>query len=187
MTELHTDRLYVRRFLPEDWSDLYEYLSKPEVVRYEPYEAYTVEDCVEAAKERSTEEKNRFWAVCLNETNKMIGHLYFSQEEPEEFNTWELGYVFNPAFYGQGYATEACECILKYGFEEKRAHRIIAGVNVINKASWRVLERLKMRREGHSLQNVFFKRNEKGEPIWNDSYQYGILFSEYSKTDIKDV
>jgi len=48
---------------------------------------------------------------------------------------WELGYVFNPKFYEQGYATKACRRILKYGFEEKKAHRIVAGVNVKNESS----------------------------------------------------
>jgi RimJ/RimL family protein N-acetyltransferase len=75
----------------------------------------------------------------------------FNQEEPIEFKTWELGYGFNPKFYGQGYATEACKRILKYGFEEKNAHRIVAEVNVKNESSWKLLERLSMRREGHML------------------------------------
>jgi len=79
----------------------------------------------------------------------------------------------------QQYATEACRRILKYGFEEKKAHRIVAGANVKNESSWKLLERLYMRREGHMLQNVFFKRTLDGEPILNDSYKYGILYEEH--------
>jgi len=116
-----------------------------------------MEECIEEVKFRAEDENQRFWAVCLKENKKVIGHVYFNQEEPMEFNTWELGYVFNPKFYGQGYATEACRRILKYGFEEKKAHRIVAGANVKNESSWKLLERLYMRREGHMLQNVFFK------------------------------
>jgi len=70
---------------------------------------------------------------------------------------------------------------LQYGFENKKAHRITAGVNVNNESSWRLLERLSMRREGHMLKNVFFKKTPDGEPIWNDSYQYAILSTEYKK------
>ena len=33
---LETDRLIIRKFVPEDWKDLYEYLSIEEVVKYEP-------------------------------------------------------------------------------------------------------------------------------------------------------
>jgi len=50
---------------------------------------------------------------------------------------------------------------------------------VKNESSWKLLERLYMRREGHMLQNVFFKRTLDGEPIWNDSYKYGILYEEH--------
>ena len=32
-----------------------------------------------------------------------------------------------------------------------------------------------MRREGHRLQNAFFERTDKEEPIWIDSFQYAIL------------
>jgi len=176
---LYTDRLLLRKFTIDDHEDLYEYLSNSKVVKYEPYDTYTMEECIEEVKFRAEDENQRFWAVCLKENKKVIGHVYFNQEEPMEFNTWELGYVFNPKFYGQGYATEACRRILKYGFEEKKAHRIVAGANVKNESSWKLLERLYMRREGHMLQNVFFKRTLDGEPIWNDSYRYGILYEEY--------
>lgn len=176
-----TERLILRKFLPSDWEDLFVYLSDPGVVQYEPYGAYTKDECINEAFERYEEQNNRFWAVCLEGNNKMIGHVYFAQSEPVDFRTWEIGYVFNPIYYGRGYATEACERILQYGFQEKNAHRIVAGVNVMNHASWKVLERLHMRREAHMLQNVFFKKTLEGEPIWNDSYRYAILSTEYLK------
>ncbi|MGE5559585.1 MAG: GNAT family N-acetyltransferase [Chloroflexota bacterium] len=37
MCKLETDRLVLRRFRPDDWRDLHEYLSDELVVRYEPY------------------------------------------------------------------------------------------------------------------------------------------------------
>ncbi|MDF2672325.1 MAG: family acetyltransferase [Clostridiales bacterium] len=109
----------------------------------------------------------------------MIGHVYFAQSEPPQFRTWEIGYVFNPKFYGNGYATEACKRILQYGFQNEKAHRIVAEANVKNQASWKLLERLSMRREAHMFQNVFFKKTSDGKPIWNDSYGYAILSTEY--------
>lgn len=180
MKQMETERLILRRFEAKDWKDLYEYLSLPEVVLYEPYDTYTKDDCISEAKWRAEEQNgNSFWAVCLKDAGKMIGHVYFAQSEPPEFRTWELGYVFNPSFYGYGYATEACKRILKYGFEDLNTHRVVAGVNVKNQASWKLLERLSMRREAHMLQNVFFKKTSDGQPIWNDSYRYAILSSEY--------
>ncbi len=179
MTLIETERLILRRFTPDDWQGLHEYLSLESVVKYEPYGVFTEEDCRKEAKNRA--EMDCFWAVCLKENGKLIGNVYFQRQEPQEWLTWELGYVFNPAYGGRGYATEAARAMLKLGFEQLGARRIIAMCNPLNERSWRLLERLGMRREGHLLQNLFFKRDKSGNPIWCDTYEYGILSTEWMK------
>jgi RimJ/RimL family protein N-acetyltransferase len=174
---METERLIIRRFQKDDWKDLFEYLSQEAVVRYEPYDVYDEKSSIEEAVYRS--KSDSFFAVCLKENNKLIGNVYFQQQEPKDFLTWEIGYVFNPDYYGQGYATEACEKVLKYGFEELGAHRIIGQCNPENTSSWRLLERLSMRREGHFRKPVFFKKSKDGKPIWHDSYEYSILEEEF--------
>ncbi|HEX9061076.1 MAG TPA: GNAT family N-acetyltransferase [Clostridia bacterium] len=176
--QFETDRLIIRRFCCDDWKDLYEYLSQEKVVKYEPYDAYYTEKaCKQEAINRS--QNDAFWAVCLKESNKLIGNIYFQQQEPEEFLTWEIGYVFNPQYYGRGYATEACKRILQFGFEQVGAHRIIARCNPENTASWKLLERLSMRREGYYKKPVYFKKSPEGRPMWNDAYEYAILEEEW--------
>jgi hypothetical protein len=32
-----------------------------------------------------------------------------------------------------------------------------------------------MKREGLLKQNVYFRKDEQGKPIWQDTYEYGIL------------
>ncbi len=174
---METERLVIRPLSENDWSDLHDYLSQEQVLKYEPGEVSNEEDCRKIARERV--QGDRFGAVCLKETNKMIGHVYFEQKEPAQFKTWMLGYIFNPAFYGNGYATEACQRLLKYGFEELGAHRVMALCNPENAASWRLLERLQMRREGHFKKAAFFRTTENGQPIWHDAYQYAILKDEW--------
>lgn len=176
MCILETERLILRKFSCEDWKDLHEYLSKESVIKYEPYGVFTEEECKEEALYRSNEDA--FWAVCLKENNKLIGNVYFQKQEPKKFLTWEMGYVFNPKYYGQGYATESCRKILDYGFQELGAHRIMAKCNPENTSSWRLLERLNMRREGHIQKGVFFKYDDVGKPIWHDTYMYAILKDE---------
>ncbi|MFE4712613.1 GNAT family N-acetyltransferase [Paenibacillus sp. NPDC056722] len=178
MIILESERLMLRNFEASDWRDLHEYLSQENVLMYEPDTARNEEECKLMAAERS--QGNAFVAVCLKNTNKMIGHIYFAQREPEPFLTWMIGYIFNPEFYGKGYATEACQAVLKYGFEELGAHRIMALCNPDNAPSWRLLERLSMRREGHFKKEDFFRKTESGEPIWHDAYQYSILNEEWN-------
>ncbi|MBB6714868.1 GNAT family N-acetyltransferase [Clostridium gasigenes] len=177
MEILETERLIIRRFSAEDWKALYEYLSQKSVVKYEPYDVYNEDASKQEAIYRS--QNDAFWAVCLKENNKLIGNVYFQQQGPKEFLTWEIGYVFNPAYYGKGYATEACKRVLKYGFEQLGAHRVIGKCNPENTPSSRLLERLLMIREGHFRKPAYFKKTIDGKAIWHDAYQYSILEEDW--------
>ncbi|MDF2907222.1 MAG: family N-acetyltransferase [Herbinix sp.] len=172
--QLTTQRLFIRSFNKNDWKDLYEYLSDEKVIHFEPYEVFNEEQCKHEAMKRSKNEA--FLAVCLKETNKVIGNLYFAEQE---FNTWELGYVFNHNYQGSGYATEGAREVLRDAFDNLGARRVIAMCDPENVASWKLLERLGMRREGHLLKNVYFKKDKTGSPIWKDTYEYAILEDEW--------
>jgi len=177
MTTIETERLFVRRFKPGDWADLREYISKETVMCFEQPWDTSDEGCRTTAAELA--KGHSFWAVELKETGKMIGHLYFSQIQPKEFLTWEPGYIFNDDYHGRGYTTEACRGILDYGFRHLGAHRVIARCSPENIPSWRLLERLQLRREGLSLQCVTLRKTPRGRPIWMDEYLYAILADEW--------
>lgn len=174
---IETHRLTIRRFLPEDWKDLYAYLSDPRVVLYEPYGVFTAEECKSEAVRRSN--NDAFWAVCLKEDKKLIGNIYLSMQG---FDTWELGYVFNSSYQGKGYATESTKAVVDYAIRECAARRVIAKCNPDNDKSWKLLERLNMRREGHLKQNIYFKTDHNNHPIWQDTYEYALLSSEWKMT-----
>lgn len=174
---LETERLTLRKFFCKDWKDLYEYLSLEIVVKYEPYDVFTEDACKKEAEKRS--QQDAFWAICLKENDKLIGSVYFQQQKPEKFLAWEIGYVFNPMFWRMGYATESCKEILRYGFQQLNTRRVVAMCNPKNENSWKLLERLNMRREGHLQKNIFFKYDEERNPIWNDTYEYAILADEW--------
>jgi RimJ/RimL family protein N-acetyltransferase len=171
---METQRLLIRRFYPDDWQDLFEYLSQEAVVKFEPYEVFTETASRHEAERRSKD--NNFWAVCLKGSGKLIGNIYLSKQD---FDTWELGYVFNEKYQRKGYATEAAQTLLDDIFRNKNARRIVAMCNPLNAPSWKLLERLGFRREGHLLKNIYFKKNRNGEPIWSDTYEYAILSEEW--------
>jgi RimJ/RimL family protein N-acetyltransferase len=171
---METGRLLLRRFTLDDWRDLHEYLSQESVVKYEPYEVFTEDASKQEAIRRT--ENTGFWAVCLKDNGKVIGNIYLAKQE---FDTWALGYVFNANYQGMGYATEAAQARIDTAFRNENARRIIAMCNPLNKPSWKLLERLGMRREGYLLQNIYFKKDNNGCPIWQDTYEYGILATEW--------
>lgn len=171
---MQTERLIIRRFTPDDWQDLHEYLSQEDVVKFEPYEVFTEEASKKEAVRRSND--NGFWAVSLNPCSKLIGNIYLGKQD---YDTWELGYVFNAQYHGHGYATEAAKAVVNYAFREQNARRVIAMCNPLNEPSWKLLERLGLRREGHLIKNIYFKKDENGNPIWSDTYEYAILADEW--------
>ncbi len=172
-----TGRLAVRRFLASDGSGLHAYLSRPEAVRFEPYPVQSAQDCERLVRERASDPA--FWAVCLAYSGELVGNLYLSREHPEAWRTYELGYVFNPDYWGRGYATESAAALVSKCFAEG-AHRIIARCNPQNLASWRLLERLGFRREGHSLRSASFITDTAGQPVWHDAYLYACLEEEWT-------
>jgi RimJ/RimL family protein N-acetyltransferase len=157
---------------------LFAYLSNPLVYRFEPGEPISLEEAKALTLERT--QTSDFWAVVLKSSQEMVGHLYFKQIAPLEFLTWELGYIFNPVFHNRGYATEAAEALLQYGFHHWSIHRVVAHCNPENVASWKVLEKIGMRREGYLRRNVFFRRATDGSPVWMDTFEYALL-----KEDLK--
>jgi ribosomal-protein-alanine N-acetyltransferase len=173
---ISTRRLMIRPFNASDAADLYEYLSNPAIYKYEPGEPISFDHATHLSQERAATKD--FWAVELADSGKMIGHIYFKQTEPYELRTWELGYIVNPAYQGEGYAAEAVAALLRKEFEDKHIHRVVAHCNPENPASWKLLERVGLRREGLLRRNIFFRRGPKGEEIWTDTYVYAILKEE---------
>ena len=168
---IKTQRLFLRRFTKDDWQDLYEYLSDPDVVKHEPYDPISEEQAKEWTGYRV--DSTDFFAVCLNnESGKMIGNVYFAKQE---FDTYEIGYVFNKTYWGKGYAREAAAAVIKNAFLHEGAHRVTANCNPENAPSWQLLERIGMKREGHLRKNIYFKTDAGGVPIWQDTYIYGML------------
>ncbi|MGD9143114.1 MAG: GNAT family N-acetyltransferase [Dehalococcoidia bacterium] len=174
---LTTERLIIRQFREDDYQDLYEYLSLNETYRFEPGEPVSPDEAKNICKDRA--KGTEFWAATLKENEKLIGHVSFIRTEPELLFTWEIGFIFNPAFQNKGYATEASRALIDYAFSQLSAHRVVGFCSTENIPSWKVLEKCGMRREGMLRQNVFFHNDENGNPVWFDSYAYGIIAEDF--------
>lgn len=164
-----TDRLILRRYKKSDLSDLYEYLSDKEVVKFEPYKPMNMQDAENSLDWRiSTDE---MVAVELKSNHKMIGNVYLGKRD---FDALEIGYVFNQKYWGKGYAKESCMELIKLAFSDG-IHRIYAECDPQNTSSWRLLEKLGFEREAHLRKNIYFWKNEENMPIWKDTFIYTKL------------
>jgi len=113
-------------------------------------------------------------AAIETETGALIGAIQITINSVED-QQGELGFAFNSNFGGRGLATEAVNATLGYGFQTMGLHRIFAGVDTRNERSWKLMERIGMRREAH-----FVHANLGGEE-WIDDYTYAILETEWHK------
>ena len=87
----------------------------------------------------------------------------------------ELGWAFHPDHGGRGYATEAVRALLRICFEDLRLHRVTASCFADNEASRRLMERVGMRRETHTLRESLHRSGE-----WLDGMGYAILADEWA-------
>jgi RimJ/RimL family protein N-acetyltransferase len=86
----------------------------------------------------------------------------------------ELGWALRPEDTGRGYATEAVEAALRICFEGLGLRRVTASCFVANTASYRLMERVGMRREARTVQDALHPSGE-----WMDGYGYALLAEQW--------
>ncbi len=177
MMNLITERLLIRKLESTDWEAVYEYTSNPTVMKYIPEGVFSKEDTMAFVLDNVGNSAEKF-AVILKEENVLIGHIDFHRYFGN--HTYEIGWVFNPKFYNKGFATEAASAILKHGFDTMNLHRIIATCQPENPPSYRIMEKIGMRREG------FFKKCIPHGEEWWDEYYYAILREEWIENHEKN-
>ena len=94
---------------------------------------------------------------------------------PEAADTQaEIGWVLHPDHVGRGYGTEVVEVVLRICFDQLCLRRVVAGCFAANTASWRLMERVGMRREQHAVADSLHRCGE-----WMDSFGYALLAAEW--------
>ena len=176
---VQTARLTLRPFEARDLDDLFAYRSLPDVARYLYGPATDRAGAQELlarwmAGSNMTQAGERLvLAVTPRGGQRVMGEVMLMWRS-QEHQQAELGYAFHPDFHGQGFAYEAAAAMLGLGFREFNFHRIYARCDARNIGSYKLMQRLGMRREAHFIQNELFK----GE--WSDELYYAILQAEWT-------
>jgi RimJ/RimL family protein N-acetyltransferase len=87
----------------------------------------------------------------------------------------ELGWVLHPDHAGRGYASEAVRELLRLSFGELGLRRVTANCFADNEASWRLMERVGMRREIYTVRESLHRSGQ-----WLDGMGYALLADEWS-------
>ncbi|MFN0071328.1 MAG: GNAT family N-acetyltransferase [Chloroflexota bacterium] len=174
---LETERLILREFAATDAPAVLAYQSAPEFLQLMPWDEYALEHAQElvAMFLAWQQERPRLkfqLAVTLRSSGRLIGNCGI-RSECVDAREATLGYELDPAYWGEGYATEAAMRMLELGFDALGLHRVDAGCIADNTASARVLERLGMRLEGRLREKEHFKE------AWHDLLVYALLEQEW--------
>ncbi|WP_336960275.1 GNAT family protein [Chryseobacterium contaminans] len=176
---LESKRLILRAFNENDTSNVHEMLLKPESTLFNP-SSYS-EDIEETKKliniwqsetESGQDRKKFTFLIETTIDNVFVGIIAIDLIKLHYKNA-EVWYKLSPDIWGKGYATEALERIIQFGFEDLKLHRIEAGCAVDNVASYKVMEKCGMIREAHRRKLLPLKNG------WSDNYEYAILEEDY--------
>ncbi|GAA4966179.1 GNAT family N-acetyltransferase [Actinoplanes utahensis] len=176
---LHTDRLTLRPATPGDAEATWEFRRRPDV-------------CHWITRALTTLEEHRAWltdpetlarTLVIERDGTVVGDLMIKIEdawaqaeitEPARRVHAELGWVLHPEHAGHGYATEAVREVLRICFKDLGLRRVTAICFADNEPSWRLMERLGMRRESHTVQDCLHRSGR-----WLDGYGYALLAEEW--------
>jgi RimJ/RimL family protein N-acetyltransferase len=174
-----TSRLLLRPFQVSDLAAFAAYRSDPEVARYQSWEApYSLAQAkiYFAELKQAQPGKPGEWFACAIERQSapgIIGDCAFQIMAYDPLQA-QIGYTLAREHWKQGYASEAVRGLLDYLFDEYNLHRITATCDVENIASYRLLERVGLRREAQLIENIWFKGG------WGSEYVYALLRSEWN-------
>lgn len=177
-----TPRLTLRPFTRGDVDGVFDYRSREEVALYLFDAPLSREECALAVQQRTlqtgwSEEGDKIvLAVELSESGVLVGEMSLIWRSAEA-RQGEIGWIFHPEHHGRGYATEAAGALLDLGFQGADLHRIFARCDARNDSSWRLMERLGMRREAHFREHALFKGG------WDEEFVYAVLRREWRNGD----
>lgn len=177
-----TARLRLRRFVPGDLDALAAMYAKPTTMRFlNQGQPRTREETAELlGRILASWERDGFGYLAVEPAGggPLLGRAGLKplEDTPE----MELGYLFDDTCWNRGYATEASEALLRWGFETLELSHVVAVADPDNHASLRVIQKLGMRPDGrafhyggevlrHVLTREAWLATRSEPPRWNDS------------------
>ena len=176
---IQTMRLRIRRLELSDLSNFHIYRSNPEVTKYQDFDVMTFEQAEEFIKDNSTKHFGIAgdwvqYGIENSEKRHLIGDCAIKLDQ-HDTRIAEIGITISHLEQKNGYAKEVLLGILAFLFDTKEMHRVVEIVDAENIASINLLKSTGFKREGHFIENIFFK----GE--WGSEFQYAMLKREWDE------
>ena len=181
LIELKTERLLLRPFTLDDVDEVLEYTNDPKWARYQvnippvPYTRKDAESLVAMFSNPAAWVKiGLFQMFAIVFEGKVIGEIALNQRNDDRQNERiELTYSLSRQHWGKGLMTEVARAVMNWAFQTYSFNRLYAWCDPRNIGSWRLMEKLGMKREGQLRSHL------KWNGEFRDQMYYGILRSEW--------
>ena len=157
---IRTERLILRAPILSDAEAAYQRRSLPEVARYQDWEMPYTRERAEKSMARSAAmdgpANGEGWTITVVDAQApdlIVGDVIV--ELRWGGRTAYIGYTFHPDFWGNGYATEATQALVRYVFEVLGVSRVESSLHPDNPPSARVLEACGLVFEGHTRRSFW--------------------------------
>lgn len=176
---VHTERLSIRPATADDAEATWEYRQLPSVAMW----MTTAPTSVKEYADLFAQEDRLAKTFILERDGSVVGDLMIAVEdawaqtevkEQAKGVQAELGWCLRPDEEGKGLATEAVRELFRICFEDLGLRRVVAACFSANEPSWRLMERVGMRREEHAVQDSLHRNGQ-----WMDGYRYALLADEW--------
>jgi ribosomal-protein-alanine N-acetyltransferase len=175
---IETERLLLRKYEDRDVEDIVGYSMAADFWLARNLDWEPTEEGVKAYYESRGDlypESYPEWldlVIELKAEGKVVGNVGIGVANREQGQA-SVGWLLGRQYRGQGIATEAVKALVTFGFESMGLHRIYARTGSRNIRSWRLMERIGMRREAQ------LRRSHKVEGEWDDEFIYAVLADEW--------
>jgi len=144
---IETNRLLLRPFTPDDAEALHaQVFGDPDVMEFLPGGIPRTLKQTERVIEYYTEAWKQYgygvWAATLKDSGVMIGQAGLNFVE--DVQQTEVLFAIGKAYWGKGYAPEAAQAAMRFGFHEAGLGKIVALVALENERSLNVIKKLGM-------------------------------------------
>lgn len=147
---IETPRLVLRQWQPSDYEPFAQMSQDSEVMRYFPKHLTAEESraMIEKSKAMLEKDSHGYWALESKDTSEFLGFVALAtvQFECSFKGSMEIGWRLKKSAWGNGFASEGAQTLLRYGFEALGLSEIVSLTAQVNLRSSRVMERIGMKR-----------------------------------------
>jgi [ribosomal protein S5]-alanine N-acetyltransferase len=174
---LQSPQLILREIVADDAARFRVYRGDPRFQRYYPEHECMPEEADALVSlflswQAEHPRINHTWAIELAETGEVIGNCGLRRRVAGS-RCADIGFELSPEHWRKGFATEAADLMLAFGFDELRLHRLEAQCIADNLGSVRVLQKIGMSAEGRLREKEWFRSR------WWDVLLFGVLARDW--------